>query len=276
MKVHCARCGYRKIAVFDAWPKVLRLQTSSCASSNRFSPSWRSSGIWERAAAGAPLGLQTSSLTRLESQTQCSRSSKRFSHAQALLSDPFWLSLHWHPSKSYQLLNPTFSLTNKDRKKHLRPRKSSNSNFSKALSPPRYYATSYEAFQNYRLSTYEECCEGFDASLIRDVLLSDTKSTLQNLTILGPPMRLSYMGSLREFEVLTELHTHWELSLPNAKAQFSAAIPESLLRLWLNDVELRDASTYGMILRDTLSNKLSGDLHLRYLTIITPGCDVFF
>lgn len=109
-----------------------------------------------------------------------------------------------------------------------------------------------------------------NASLIKDVLLAHTKTTLHTLTILGPPERFYFMGSLRDFEVLTRLHTHWQLLIPTEQAQLSAVLPGSLCSLWLNDTKFRDASTYQMILRDTLSDKQSGLLHLEDLTFITP------
>lgn len=136
------------------------------------------------------------------------------------------------------------------------------------------FLQNFGKLQTFTFSTYNRVTYLIlNASLIRDALLSLAKTTLQTLTILGHPKKLSFMGSLCEFEVLAELHTHWALLLPTTQAQLSAVLPRSLRRLSLIDENVRDAVTYQTVLRDALSSKLSGSLLLQHLGIETPDFD---
>ncbi len=114
----------------------------------------------------------------------------------------------------------------------------------------------------------------FDAPLLRNALLTQAKMTLRTLTILGPPERFSFMGSLRDFKVLTKLHTLWVLLLPPMQAQLSVVLPKSLCHLRLHDPEFHNAAIYKRLLLDTLRAKASRILHLEHLTFVVPkGCE---
>ncbi|CAF9943047.1 MAG: hypothetical protein ALECFALPRED_010493, partial [Alectoria fallacina] len=133
------------------------------------------------------------------------------------------------------------------------------------------FLQNFEKLQTLTFSTYNGINYSiFNAPLIRDALLSRAKTTLQTLTILGHPKKLSFMGSFCEFEVLAKLHTHWALLLPSTQAQLSAVLPRSLRRLSLIDEKVRGAVTYQTALRDTLSSKLSRSLLLQHVGIETP------
>ncbi|CAD6588679.1 MAG: hypothetical protein ASARMPREDX12_003411 [Alectoria sarmentosa] len=136
------------------------------------------------------------------------------------------------------------------------------------------FLQNFGKLQTFTFSTYNGVIYLIlNPSLIRDALLSLAKTTLQTLTILGHPKKLSFMGSLREFEVLAELHTHRALLLPTTQAQLSAVLPKSLRRLSLIDEKVRDAVTYQTTLRDTLSSKLAGSLLLQHVSFETPDFD---
>ena len=110
----------------------------------------------------------------------------------------------------------------------------------------------------------------FDARLLRNALLPQAKMTLRTLTVLGLPEQLSFIGSLREFEVLTKIHTVWVVLLPSIQAQLSAVLPGSLCHLRLHDPEIHNATIYKALLHDTLCGKVSRILHLEHLTFVIP------
>lgn len=128
---------------------------------------------------------------------------------------------------------------------------------------------SFRKLQTFRFSL----CEGslnpkFDPSSIKDTLLANTRTTLQNLILLGPSTPPSFMGSLRGFEMLTKLHTQRAFLLPSMQSQLATTLPRSLLHLWLSDGKFHDASAYKAVLQDTLHGKLSGILRLESLTFV--------
>ena len=78
------------------------------------------------------------------------------------------------------------------------------------------FLQSFRKLQTFKFSVNRSSLDlEFDPSLIKDTLLANTKTTLQNLTLLGPTRQPCFMGSLRGFEVLTKLHTHRAFLLPN-------------------------------------------------------------
>ena len=94
--------------------------------------------------------------------------------------------------------------------------------------------------------------------------------TLRTLTIIGPPEKFSFMGSLHDFEVLTKLHTNWNLLLPPMQAKLSTVLPGSLRHLRLQDPKFHNARTYKALLHDTLCDQVSRILHLENLTFVIP------
>ncbi len=110
----------------------------------------------------------------------------------------------------------------------------------------------------------------FDARWLRNALLAQARTTLRTLTVLGLPEQLFFMGSLRDFEVLTNLHMGWNLLLSPMQAQLSAVLPKSLCHLRLHDPEFHNARIYKALLHDTLRAKVSRTLHLERLTFVVP------
>lgn len=135
------------------------------------------------------------------------------------------------------------------------------------------FLQSFRKLQTFRFSANRGSLDlEFDPSLIKDTLLANTKTTLQNLTLLGPSRTSSFMGSLRGFEVLKKLHTQRTFLLPSMQSQLATILPRSLLHLWLNDSKLHDASEYKAVLQGTLHGKLSGILHLESLIFVATDC----
>lgn len=106
----------------------------------------------------------------------------------------------------------------------------------------------------------------FDASLIRAALIANAKTSLRALTILGPIDYPGFMGSLREFEVLTVLHTHWSVLVKN-DCNLQAVLPVSLHVLQLNDKMTRCKKIYKRLMENAVSGNLSGDLQLEHVTL---------
>lgn len=109
-----------------------------------------------------------------------------------------------------------------------------------------------------------------EASLIKDTLLATAKTTLRTLTILAFHEPYDSIGSLRDFEVLTELHTNWSLLVRRASI-LQTVLPASLRHLKLED-EMDDGSDdYRDFVQDALSANRSGTLHLETITLTTLG-----
>ncbi|CAD6588394.1 MAG: hypothetical protein ASARMPRED_003546 [Alectoria sarmentosa] len=107
----------------------------------------------------------------------------------------------------------------------------------------------------------------FNAPLIRDALITNVKSSLRALTILGPIDYPGFMSSLREFEVLTVLRTQWSLLVKN-DCNLQAVLPVSLHVLQLDDKIIRCKRIYKRLMENAVSGNLSGDLQLEYVTLI--------
>ena len=99
------------------------------------------------------------------------------------------------------------------------------------------------------------------ASLIKDTLLATAKTTLRTLTILTFHEQYDSIGSLRDFEVLTELHNNWSLLVRRAYI-LQTVLPASLHHLKLED-EMDDGSDdYSNFVQEALCANRSGILHL--------------
>ena len=105
----------------------------------------------------------------------------------------------------------------------------------------------------------------FDASCIRDALIANVKTSLRALTILGPIDYSGSMGSLREFEVLSVLHTHWSLLIKDCNLQ--TVLPVSLHVLQLDDKITRCKKIYKGLMENAVSGNLTGDLQLEHVTL---------
>ena len=106
----------------------------------------------------------------------------------------------------------------------------------------------------------------FNAPLIRDALIINVKSSLRALTILGPIDYPGFMGSLREFEVLTVLRTQWSLLVKN-DCNLQAVLPVSLHVLQLDDKIIRCKKIYKRLMENAVSGNRSGDLQLEHVTL---------
>lgn len=111
----------------------------------------------------------------------------------------------------------------------------------------------------------------FDASLIKNTLLATVSATLRTLTILGPTKYSGFIGSLRNFQVLKELHTDWSLLVRN-NCNLQAVLPVSLHHLELDDNKVRSKYVYKRLMKKALSGKLLGVLQLEHVTLTTPEC----
>ena len=111
------------------------------------------------------------------------------------------------------------------------------------------------------------------ASFIKDTLLSTVKTSLRKLTILADLGCHTFMGSLRGFEALTELHTNWPL-LIKPDHNLKAVLPTSLHHLKLDDNKIHRASTCKKLLQDILSGNELGDLHLEDVILTMPDIEV--
>lgn len=110
----------------------------------------------------------------------------------------------------------------------------------------------------------------YKASKIKDTLLSTVKTSLRMLTIIGPGGDRNFMGSLREFRVLTELHTSWSMLVKHNR-KLQALLPASLQRIKLDDSMTHSAGTYAKVLRGILLSNDLGYLHIKNVTFTLPG-----
>lgn len=92
-----------------------------------------------------------------------------------------------------------------------------------------------------------------DAFLIRSSLLAHCKGTLRSLTLLSPCCRsISFMGSLKGFETLTELYTEWCFLIQAGDGyslQLNEYLPASLVRLKIHDCSGRAKAEYEKVIR---------------------------
>ena len=99
----------------------------------------------------------------------------------------------------------------------------------------------------------------FDPFLLRATLLSQAKATLRKLTILGDRGIDSFMGSLRSFQVLSEIYTDWSLLYLDSDDWPSRVLPASLRTLnlcdRLNCSTNRCANRYGSLVQSSISAK---------------------
>ena len=127
-----------------------------------------------------------------------------------------------------------------------------------------------------RLEVFKLSCVGsstVEPSLIKETLLLNLKTSLRTLTILADNGCQAFMGSLRGFEVLTELHTNWPVLIkPDRKLQ--ETLPASLQQLKLDDSKIHRAENCKTVLQDVLSGNELGDLHLKDVTFRIPGIGV--
>ena len=127
-----------------------------------------------------------------------------------------------------------------------------------------------------KLEVFKLSCVGpstVEPSLIKDILLLTVKTTLRKLTILADGGCQSFMGSLRGFEVLTELHTNWPLLIERDRKP-KELLPASLQHLKLDDSRIHCAGTCKEVLRDVLCGNELGDLHLKDVTFVMPEIEI--
>lgn len=110
-----------------------------------------------------------------------------------------------------------------------------------------------------------------NAWLIKGISLATVKTTLRTLKILGRTNYSSPIRSLRDFEVLTELHVNWPLLILK-DCDLQAVLPASLRDLQLNDPIIHHKDIYKRLITNALSDILLGVLHLKHITLKTPGC----
>lgn len=106
-----------------------------------------------------------------------------------------------------------------------------------------------QSFTYLHAYTYET---PLDAFLIRSSLLAHCKGKLQNLTLLSPCCRfISFMGSLKGFETLTELYTElcFVISARGGyNLQLNEHLPASLVRLKIYDCSGRGKFEYEKVI----------------------------
>lgn len=90
------------------------------------------------------------------------------------------------------------------------------------------------------------------------------KSSLKQLTILGPPHQLksygTFIGSLRQFEALKDVHTEWDFLVPDFRNGhwIFRTLPGSLRNLKLRDEWGHRSGDYSEILNSLKSAKMEG------------------
>ena len=95
----------------------------------------------------------------------------------------------------------------------------------------------FTKLQNFTFSSYIRSLSENGAFMIRSRLLAYCKATLRSLTLLCPdPAQLTFMGSLRDFEMLREIYTEWSFLDPDERGiLLNERMPASLVRLKLHD-----------------------------------------
>ena len=118
----------------------------------------------------------------------------------------------------------------------------------------------YEFLRGFRkLQTFTYSCNTIlpgvlhDVFFIRSSLLAHCKATLQCLTLLSPyTRRLSFMGSLRDFDTLRELYTDWSFLISQGNRggiRLNEHMPASLMRLKIHDDTGREQSDYERVIK---------------------------
>ncbi len=113
---------------------------------------------------------------------------------------------------------------------------------------------SFEKLQSFTYSSIWETHKvPHDSFLVRSSLLVHCKATLQSLTLLAPRWKgNSFMGSLRDFEVLEEVYTEWSfLILKSFRGvpRLDELLPASLVRLKIHDSKGHGKTKYERVIR---------------------------
>lgn len=129
----------------------------------------------------------------------------------------------------------------------------------------------FHKLEVFKLSCVDQST--IEPSFIKEILLSTVKTSLRTLNILPDLGCQNFMGSLRDFEVLTDLHTNWPLLIkPGHNLQ--AVLPTSLHHLRLDDSKMHRANICKKVLQEILSGNDLGDLHLKHVTFGTQDIEV--
>ena len=137
-----------------------------------------------------------------------------------------------------------------------------------------------DSFRNLQKFTYDRARSSrqineedhFDPVLIRSSIVAHAKATLQTLTILGPPRRSSFIGSLQVFGALREIRTEWPFLFPtesDLETWPSLVLPASLHTLQLRDqvFPAQDSGQYTAFIRGIQRAKETKCLHLEVVEV---------
>lgn len=127
------------------------------------------------------------------------------------------------------------------------------------------YLLTFGGLETFTFSLAQGHFRGYDIhepSLIADALLAHASTTLQRLTLLAIGTMASFVGSLREFRVLREFCTNWDLlfhdsddlmSFPHRMP--SRFFPTSLLRFRMQEGYGRSIRCYEGLIADIVAAK---------------------
>ncbi|CAD6574720.1 MAG: hypothetical protein ASARMPRED_006879 [Alectoria sarmentosa] len=145
-----------------------------------------------------------------------------------------------------------------------------------------WYLESFRSLQSFTFayplsSSVVNNKENFDPCWIRSALVARAKTTLQTLTILGPPRPDTFMGSLQAFEALEEIHTEWRFLFPDKcdlEIWPSRVLPASIYTLKLADRTDRSDKEYKVLIQGLQRAKEKTCLRLDVVEIVTDWWDV--
>ena len=124
--------------------------------------------------------------------------------------------------------------------------------------------------ETFRYSTYPNL-PVFDDQFMKITLLGTVKMSLRNLTTVGCTEQSSHVGSLRNFQVLTELHINCSLMVQN-DCNLQGVLPVPLHKLQLDDKTIRQKSIYKRLIRHALSGNNLQALRLERVVLKTSQC----
>ena len=113
----------------------------------------------------------------------------------------------------------------------------------------------------------------FDPFLIRMVLLAQVKTTLQKISLFCKRENQLGIGSLREFELLGELHTDWDILFPEncpLTEAIAQSLPRSIRSLGIRDKRGRDRAQYIGLLNAIRWNKSAILTQLTFVALTLP------